>query len=452
MYSRYIITRGVILSGSEEETYSIMFSSLKHPARRKILRMLSERSLTFSQMLEELTIPSSHLTYHLENLGDLVIKEENGKYKLSSFGKASVSMMKGAEEVPDVHAQKFSTLPLRWKSVFVIFAVAIVFLAGMTAVQYAGINQLSVSNTRLQQDYDKIKAQNDQLLSWSNSANQAMVMLKDVIQLDTSKYQSSLVGTPVAEVRNDLGGVVQEVTEYSFVSSVSRLEVTLRFRNNEFSLYKLDQIEGAPNFPPVYTASQPTDDIQAAKELLQRYQTATNDSYLQDMITLLSSANANTTQAVLDNTKLIISNSDGTSDITLQYTASGVDFVGKTLSIGIQNHILTDFQDSWSLYTIGDDHLNITADQAIQIAKNAVKGFTWNAGGEQVSNFTVLDNPASAEFYPHTRPDNSVVLYPYWYVTLHLDKTYPGNVNVIAVGVWADTGEVANKQALAGAT
>ena len=71
------------MSDSEEETYSTMFSSLRHPARRKILRMLSEKSMTFSEILDHLEIPSSHLTYHLENLGELVVKKEDGKYKLS---------------------------------------------------------------------------------------------------------------------------------------------------------------------------------------------------------------------------------------------------------------------------------------------------------------------------------------------------------------------------------
>ena len=88
------------MSGSAEESYSTMFSSLRHPARRKILKMLSEKSMTFSQMLDELEIPGSHLTYHLENLGEFLVKMDDGKYKLSSFGEASVSMMKGAEEVP----------------------------------------------------------------------------------------------------------------------------------------------------------------------------------------------------------------------------------------------------------------------------------------------------------------------------------------------------------------
>jgi hypothetical protein len=42
-----------------------------------------------------------------------------------------------------------------------------------------------------------------------------------------------------------------------------------------------------------------------------------------------------------------------------------------------------------------------------------------------------------------------LTLYPYWYVTLYLDKTYPGGVSEIGVGVWADTGQVASIQAIA---
>ena len=130
------------MSGTEEETYSTMFSSLRHPARRKILRMLLERSMTFSQILDELGIPSSHLTYHLENLGELVVKREDGKYKLSSFGEASVLMMKNAEEVPEIQKKSFSSIPLRWKSLYGIFIIGIVLLASVAYVQYNSYNQL----------------------------------------------------------------------------------------------------------------------------------------------------------------------------------------------------------------------------------------------------------------------------------------------------------------------
>jgi DNA-binding transcriptional ArsR family regulator len=54
----------------DEETYSLIFSSLKHPIRRKIVRMLENGEMTFSEILEILAIDSGHLSYHLENLGD----------------------------------------------------------------------------------------------------------------------------------------------------------------------------------------------------------------------------------------------------------------------------------------------------------------------------------------------------------------------------------------------
>ena len=51
------------------------------------------------EMVEELGISSPNLTYHLESLGELVSKMENDKYKLSSFGVATINAMKGIEEV-----------------------------------------------------------------------------------------------------------------------------------------------------------------------------------------------------------------------------------------------------------------------------------------------------------------------------------------------------------------
>lgn len=84
----------------EEETYSLIFASLKHPIRRKILRMLADKPLAFSEILDALSIDSGHLSYHLENLGDLVTHPVEGKYALSSIGTAAVKLMGGVEEHP----------------------------------------------------------------------------------------------------------------------------------------------------------------------------------------------------------------------------------------------------------------------------------------------------------------------------------------------------------------
>lgn len=88
------------MSVSEEEPYSTIFASLKHPIRRRILRMLSEKPMSFSEMLEVLGVSSSFLTYHLENLGELVGKIDDGKYRLSSFGEAAMATMTKVEDIP----------------------------------------------------------------------------------------------------------------------------------------------------------------------------------------------------------------------------------------------------------------------------------------------------------------------------------------------------------------
>lgn len=434
------------MSGSEEETYSLMFSSLRHPARRKILRMLSEKAMTFSQMLEELAIPSSHLTYHLENLGDLLVKEKDGKYKLSSFGRASVSMMKGAEEVPNIHTKRFSELPLRWKSLYAVFIIGILLLSTFAFVQQTSINQLSSNYDLLKADFDKIQTQNQQLLSWSTSASKAMSIIRDVVQIDVEKYQATLLSNTV-EDRADLGGVIEEVIRYSFVNSASRIELTLRFRNNHLSLFQLNQLEGFPNYPPLYTKAQPRDALQAGTELLGRYQSIMGEPYLQEMNQLLTLVNQTTEDQTLGNTRLRMAAFGGNAEIWLFYTENGTDFAAKRVHIVSQNHVITELSDDWNLYKIGTAEVNVSGEQAIQIAKNAARSYSWNSGGVQVSDFEILDSPISAEFYPHTRT-SYLTLVPYWYVTLHLDKTYPGGVNVLAVGVWADTGEVANIQAL----
>ena len=82
----------------EEETYSLIFTSLKHPIRRKILRMLTDEPLTYSEILETLNIDSGHSSYHLDSLGDLTVHDENGHYRLSRLGEATVTLMDGVEE------------------------------------------------------------------------------------------------------------------------------------------------------------------------------------------------------------------------------------------------------------------------------------------------------------------------------------------------------------------
>jgi hypothetical protein len=103
--------------------------------------------------------------------------------------------------------------------------------------------------------------------------------------------------------------------------------------------------------------------------------------------------------------------------------------------------------DGYFLYSVGNTNLAVSREQAIELAKNYVKTLTYNLEGQQVSGFTVADEPLSVQLVPHTR-GNSVALFPYWYIELKLNQIYAGGRNVITVGIYADTQQIADVQML----
>jgi DNA-binding transcriptional ArsR family regulator len=118
----------------EEETYSLILTSLKHPLRRKILRMLSNRPFSFSEILESLAIDSGHLNYHLKNLGDLVTHTQDGNYTLSTAGWAAVKLMGKVEEQEET--AKTNKRIRRTSKTAIIFS-AIFAVCLLTAAIYA---------------------------------------------------------------------------------------------------------------------------------------------------------------------------------------------------------------------------------------------------------------------------------------------------------------------------
>ena len=423
------------MAGSEEEIYSIMFASLKHPVRRKILRMLADKPLTFMEMVDNLGVSSSHLTYHLESLGELVFKMETSKYKLSAFGLATVSAMKGVEEAPTAESKRRLRLPFKWKAALGVLLVAVLLLATMSTLQYNSLSHLSSNQ-------DSLVAENQQLLSWGIGTNKAASVLRDVAQIDTNQYKITLLSNTL-EYRSDFK-VAEEVLKYSLTNSQSNLDVDFRFRDNHLSRYQLTQIESTP----IYAQTQPSDVLQIAKDTLNRYKAYSGDVYLEDMSNLIATVNQTENTAVTaGNMKLQITLSGDTVEFLWMYTEKGVDFSAKSLRMTFENHVLTAMTDGYFLFTVGNTNLSVSQDQAVKIAQNYVRTLTWTIDNKQVSGFNTLDQPVSVQLVSHPRND-SVALVPYWYVELRLDKVYSGGINEVTVGVFADTGQVADVQML----
>ncbi len=426
----------------EDEIYSTMFSSLKHPVRRKILRMLGNKPMTFMEMVEELGVSTPHLTYHLESLGELISKVDGGQYKLSAFGLATVGAMKGVEEVHEIEPKRRLTAS-RWKAVLGILMVAVLLLAGMAAIQYVNVNNLDTSMNQLSNQEQVLLAENSFLTSGLGE-NRTASFLENVTQIDIKSYTINLLSNSMA-YRTDFGGIPEQNIQYSLNSNASTLTASFRFRDGHFSRYALDFGESAP----IFAQTQNIDVLQQAKNILSRYQAYSKDSYLTNMTNLINAVNATNNEPVQGNMKLQMTVSGNTFTFMWMYTQDGVDFQAKGLDMVFQNNILTTMTDGYYLFTIGTTDLATSRQQAITIAQNYVSTLTWNIGGQLVSHFSVTGQPFSVQLVPHNRGD-SLALIPYWYIEMSLTATYAGGINEVTVGIYADTGKVVDVQMLAG--
>jgi len=146
------------MSEFDEEVYSTMFNALRHGVRRNILRMLEGGELSFTTIAERLNLSSSHLTYHLDSLKELVSKTDSG-YSLSLFGVAAVDMMRKVEEPPDSWA-----LGVRNQRYIIVgLLAAFVIVSGLfwtTYLEAAGLRSLSgqqeVLIEALREEYEPI--------------------------------------------------------------------------------------------------------------------------------------------------------------------------------------------------------------------------------------------------------------------------------------------------------
>lgn len=120
----------------DEDTYSSIFSALKHPVRRKILRYLGENLATYTEILNSLNVDTGFLNYHLESLGGLITKNQEAKYTLSEFGTAALKLMEGVEE-PIRRTRSLSILGFRLNPVHISLAFIVVLVVSNVYSGYA---------------------------------------------------------------------------------------------------------------------------------------------------------------------------------------------------------------------------------------------------------------------------------------------------------------------------
>jgi len=273
-----------------------------------------------------------------------------------------------------------------------------------------------------------------------------LTILKDVVGIDTATYSTNL-DTHTQDLYFEV--LPQEYVKYTLESNESKLEVICNFVNEKLRSI-ITYTDGS-----LRMTQPPTNTLEMAKEFINKYQTISSASYYSMLKSMLDNLeiNKNITKTS-ENTKLEVTGNTSYTSFRWTYTVNGVEAPSKCVALKFENGFLKYFVDTWSIYKIGSTDLNISEDEAIDIAMKATENYSWNVsmGGDNppvtVTDFDILGVSKTTLMIGNyiwkneSRSGDPFTLYPGWTIKLYFDKLYSGYVYGLDVGIWADTGEV----------
>ena len=285
-----------------------------------------------------------------------------------------------------------------------------------------------------------------------------LAFLEDVVMLDMTKYNATLASNRV-DYPPHWGGLTQEVVRYNLeVVNESRLYVTCRLRETTLYSCNLQVLKGSP----LFAESQPNNLLDSTKGFLERYQAYSGASYIQEMRNMLDTVDETKEMTVtLGNIKLTTSNQEIQNDSNVEaierksfewtYTVNGVDASQNVVSITFQEGIFKSFGDDWNLFKIGSTSVNVSSEEAINMAIDAAENYKLqiSLGNDTLTEveFNLLEEPVKTELFMY--PRETLTAYPFWRIELYFDKLYYSAYG-IQVGIWADTGEIVSCESLSG--
>jgi hypothetical protein len=268
----------------------------------------------------------------------------------------------------------------------------------------------------------------------------ALAFLEDVVMLDIEKYNIT-VRTGFENYSTSWGVLPLGGAGIDLESNSSKLRANFTFENYTLTYFHLYVRKGSP----LFTQQPAANFLERADAFLRRYQDYLGTSDCQELRNILSTVTEekNLTMTV-DNVRFELIKEPSKTRLRWDITYNGADYTKLSFSLRSSGEFA--FSDTRHLYEIGSTELNVSREEAISIAREQTRYLPWKVGtGDEtvvVTDYTIVDEPLGAALY--TRCREPLVLYPYWSVTLYLDKVYPGNVIGFTFQIWADTGEIIN--------
>lgn len=278
----------------------------------------------------------------------------------------------------------------------------------------------------------------------TTAKDQALTFIENALPVDLSKYtvnltsHSTLAGVPIAGAIEQNSTRVIDMVQYTLHSNQSTIDVICNIEKNAMVFCQVYEKEGE-----IINDKQHTNPRDAVASFLEGYQTYTkiDSTNLIGMLDNVDTTKNSTT--TIGNTKLTVSNAVWAGEEITFFnwanTINGADYTSLQISLK-KNGVIDTLLDNRAIYTIGDTSINISKEQAIDIALKNLHSYSYNMSDQYiVSDFNVTEGMITAKLA--TSPVN-YTLRPYWDIRMPLNQTYPGNVQGITVFIWANTGEI----------
>jgi hypothetical protein len=267
--------------------------------------------------------------------------------------------------------------------------------------------------------------------------------MKNMLQIDLSKYtieltvDSGMEGAPPSKDNRQTNTLA-----YELISDDNTVHILFSFEKDIMTLCSMYALEGKQ----VITLKQYDNPLDAAKDFLKRYQeyTKVDSSNLYQILNNVDSTKDAT--ITTENTKLTIRNSDfgGVDQVQFRWVQviNGADYSALDVTFDKRDGAVIYLIDVRTLYAIGDTSVNVSEEQAIALALEGLRSYSYDMpDGSVVKDFKVSKDGIVATLV--TAPIN-YELRPYWDIRRYLDEVYPGSVFGVTVFLWANTGEIAS--------
>ncbi len=261
---------------------------------------------------------------------------------------------------------------------------------------------------------------------------QTETFVQNALPVDVSQYNMTL--------KNHLQDGIKDTFGYTLESDESRLLIVFDIERNVLRYCQVYAEKGQ-----VISDKQHDNLIDAAKSFLEKYQAYTKiDST--NLIKVLDKIDPTKDSTITEgNVELTVSSYDKVgTELTLfkwAYIVNGAEY--NSLQVGFQTKTLVFdvLLDTRALYSVGDTTVNVSSDQAIDIAVKHSESYSYAMpDGSQISGFNITKDKTTTELLTTTL--NTTELRPYWMVRMYLNQTYPGSVIGLTVFIWANNGEV----------